>query len=143
MLFRSQGHFQRLFVPPKKLPGAPASPIPPDGVADLPAGDGGHSRIPQAVGKINDREVSAPKAPAPLVKRRKIRFFSDPLSRSVRIAHSAARRLRPFARRRLMTFRPPAELIRTRNPCAFLRFRLLGLNEGFMITPYARIRRLS
>jgi hypothetical protein len=38
--------------------------------------------------------------------------------------------------------RPPAELIRTRKPCAFLRFRLLGLNEGFMISPCVGIKAL-
>ena len=35
-------------------------------------------------------------------------------------------RLRPFARRRLMTARPPAALIRTRKPCVRFRLVLLG-----------------
>ena len=32
-------------------------------------------------------------------------------------------RLRPFARRRFNTFRPPNVLIRARNPCVFFRRR--------------------
>ena len=35
-------------------------------------------------------------------------------------------RLRPFARRRLSTFRPPCVFIRWRNPCVLLRRRLFG-----------------
>jgi hypothetical protein len=47
------------------------------------------------------------------------------------------RRLRPFARRRLSTSRPFFVLIRTRNPCVFARWRLLGWNvrTPFMISP--------
>jgi len=40
-------------------------------------------------------------------------------------------RFRPFARRRLRTRRPFFELMRTRNPCAFLRRRLFGWNVRF------------
>jgi len=137
-----EGRLQQTFIPSKQLPGAPAGPVPFYGVTDLSTGNRGHPGISQDVRKKYDREVSAPKTPALLVKRRKIRFFSDPLPRSVRIAHSTARRLRPFARRLFMTFRPPAELIRTRKPCAFLRFRLLGLNEGFIVSPSARNKAL-
>jgi hypothetical protein len=36
------------------------------------------------------------------------------------------RRFRPFARRRFSTNRPFFVLMRTRNPCAFLRWRVLG-----------------
>ena len=35
-------------------------------------------------------------------------------------------RFRPFVRRRLMTARPPAALIRTRKPCVRFRLVLLG-----------------
>jgi hypothetical protein len=38
----------------------------------------------------------------------------------------AVRRLRPLARRRLRTFRPPGVAMRARNPCVRLRRRLLG-----------------
>ena len=38
----------------------------------------------------------------------------------------AARRFRPFLRRRPMTTRPPLVRIRARNPCVFARFRLFG-----------------
>ena len=37
-------------------------------------------------------------------------------------------RLRPFARRRFSTSRPFFVLIRTRNPCVFLRWRVFGWN---------------
>ena len=42
------------------------------------------------------------------------------------------RRLRPFARRRFSTFRPPCVFIRERNPCVFFRRRTLGWNVLFM-----------
>src|SRR6185295_3534089 len=38
----------------------------------------------------------------------------------------AVSRLRPFARRRLSTLRPPGVAMRARNPCVRLRRRLLG-----------------
>jgi len=38
----------------------------------------------------------------------------------------AVRRLRPLARRALMTLRPPSVAMRARNPCVRLRLRLLG-----------------
>ena len=41
------------------------------------------------------------------------------------------RRLRPFARRRLRTRRPFFVLMRTRNPCVRLRWRVLGWNVRF------------
>jgi hypothetical protein len=41
-------------------------------------------------------------------------------------------RLRPFARRRLSTFRPPCVFIRERNPCVFFRRRTFGWNVLFM-----------
>jgi hypothetical protein len=42
------------------------------------------------------------------------------------------KRLRPFARRRLSTFRPPCVFIRERNPCVFFRRRTFGWNVLFM-----------
>ena len=41
-------------------------------------------------------------------------------------------RLRPFARRRFSTFRPPGVFIRERNPCVFFRRRTFGWNVLFM-----------
>src|SRR5690606_3671131 len=43
---------------------------------------------------------------------------------------ATVRRLRPFFRRRLIAARPPAVLIRARNPCLFFRFRLRGRYVG-------------
>ena len=50
-----------------------------------------------------------------------------------RPAHSllTVRRLRPFERRRLRTSRPFFVLMRTRNPCVRLRWRVLGWNVRF------------
>jgi len=45
--------------------------------------------------------------------------------RTVQRAYTAMR-LRPFARRRLRTFRPPGVVIRARNPCVRFRFRRFG-----------------
>ena len=44
-----------------------------------------------------------------------------------------ARRLRPFARRRLSTSRPPFVAIRARNPWVRLRCRLLGWKGRFIV----------
>jgi hypothetical protein len=44
-----------------------------------------------------------------------------------------ARRLRPFARRRLSTRRPPLVAMRARNPWTRLRCRLLGLKVRFIV----------
>jgi hypothetical protein len=41
-------------------------------------------------------------------------------------------RLRPFARRRFNTFRPPGVLMRSRNPCVFARRRVFGWYVRFM-----------
>jgi hypothetical protein len=41
-------------------------------------------------------------------------------------------RLRPFARRRFSTFRPPFVFMRSRKPCVFARRRRLGWNVRFM-----------
>lgn len=45
----------------------------------------------------------------------------------------AERRLRPLARRRLSTARPPADAILARNPCLLLRLIRLGWNVLFMV----------
>ncbi len=54
-------------------------------------------------------------------------------------------RLRPLARRRFNTSRPDLLLIRSRNPCVFTRFRLLGLKVGIInnYTPKKRSLLLS
>ncbi len=44
----------------------------------------------------------------------------------------ALRRLRPLARRRLITLRPPGVAMRALNPCLRLRRRLFGWNVRFM-----------
>jgi hypothetical protein len=47
------------------------------------------------------------------------------------ISLETVRRLRPLARRRFRVSRPPLELIRSRKPCLFRRFRLLGWKVRF------------
>lgn len=47
----------------------------------------------------------------------------------------AERRARPRERRALSTARPPRVRMRVRNPCFFLRFRLLGWNVRFTMAP--------
>src|SRR3990167_2494205 len=61
----------------------------------------------------------------------------DPVERAGRqprhTAHADSR-LRPLARRRRRTFRPPGVFMRLLNPCLRFRFKTCGLNVGFM--PY-------
>jgi hypothetical protein len=48
-----------------------------------------------------------------------------------------ARRLRPFARRRLSVFRPPFVFMRSRKPWVFFRRRRFGWNVRFMtVVPF-------
>ena len=47
----------------------------------------------------------------------------------------AESRVRPLARRRLMTRRPAAVDIRLRNPWVIFRFRVLGWNVRFIVGP--------
>jgi hypothetical protein len=49
------------------------------------------------------------------------RQIAGPEARAGRYSLLTVRRLRPFARRRLSTSRPFFVLMRTRNPCVFLR----------------------
>ena len=49
-----------------------------------------------------------------------------------------AMRLRPLARRRLSTLRPPSVLMRDRNPCTFLRRRLWGWKVRFIDQPFRK-----
>lgn len=52
------------------------------------------------------------------------------------LKRQTAMRLRPLARRRLSTLRPPSVLMRDRNPCTFLRRRLWGWKVRFIDQPF-------
>jgi hypothetical protein len=62
---------------------------------------------------------------APLEKRLKFSAGGQPFA-SRKPAGQTVSRFRPFARRRLRTFRPPLVLIRSRKPCVFFRRRTFG-----------------
>ena len=109
------------------------SSVSPDGPAKLLRG--GDAKAPDVApsGQDEERAVSAPNAGTALVDLLEITAAADPLAGAeparhgqVRYSLLTVRRLRPFARRRFSTSLPFFELIRTRNPCAFLRRRVLG-----------------
>ncbi len=77
---------------------------------------GGVGEIPQ-----RDRTAAMPTGPGEGGEARTVANSPD----------QAVSRLRPRRRRALITTRPPRERIRTRNPCVFLRLRLLGGNVRF------------
>lgn len=58
----------------------------------------------------------------------------DPALGRVRVETYTPRRLRPFARRALRTFRPPLVAILARKPWVRLRFRLLGWKVLFILS---------
>ena len=62
---------------------------------------------------------------ASLEKRLKISAGGQPLA-SGKATRYTVSRLRPLARRRLSTFRPPFVFMRSRKPCVFARRRRLG-----------------
>jgi hypothetical protein len=74
---------------------------------------------------------------ASLEERLKFGAGGQPLT-SREAARYAIRRLRPFARRRLSTFRPPCVFIRWRKPCVLARRRRFGWNVRFMREPFFR-----
>ena len=85
-------------------------------------------------GCIDDENTGQPDATAfaldPLdIPRQPQAAFTGKTQRSALAAlagYGRTRRLRPFARRRLMTFRPPVVFIRARKPWLRLRLMLLG-----------------
>jgi hypothetical protein len=74
------------------------------------------------------RAVAAVDPDAALVDVLEFGATANPFVRTESQSYSSltVRRLRPFARRRLSTSRPFFELMRTRNPCVRLRWRVLG-----------------
>jgi hypothetical protein len=67
---------------------------------------------------------ASPQSPGGACGRRRVHRSSETVSR-----------LRPFARRRLRTWRPRFVDMRERNPCVFVRFRFDGWKVRFMVLP--------
>src|SRR5690606_14275804 len=108
------------------FPQAPAHAVAHHGLADLAAHHAAHADLPVPGLAPTKTEVLATTG-LPLAK---------PLERAVPRERPQDRvgvqrsdtesRLRPLARRRLMTLRPPGVAIRARNPCVLARLRRLG-----------------
>ena len=81
------GRCQQLFVPSEKLFDSSSDFVSLDGTADFLAGDDGHSRKRQAIGKIDQVEILASGAAALFVKIRKIFFLPNPLARTIAFTH--------------------------------------------------------
>jgi hypothetical protein len=112
----------------KNLSNQSFSPVSPNRVADLPGCRDPESPHSQIIGQDKDRAVAAVDANAPLVDLLKLRTPADVFGWTESQSYSllTVRRLRPFARRRFSTRRPFFVLMRTRNPCVFARWRVLG-----------------
>ena len=80
------------------------------------------------VGQEKDRGIAAVDSNAPLVDLLKLRTLADVFGWTELQSYSllTVSFLRPLARRRFSTRRPFFVLMRTRNPCVFARWRVLG-----------------
>jgi len=116
------------FVATKNLSNQSFSSISLNGSAKLPGGRNAQASYPLVVSQDEDRAVPAVDAGAPFVHLLKFGTTANPFGRPESQDYSllTVRRLRPLARRRLITSRPFFVLMRTRNPCVFLRWRVLG-----------------
>ena len=90
----------------------------------------------ELVRQDEQRGVASGYPDAAIVNLPKIGAAANPLlwpecGRRQRYSLLTVSRLRPFARRRFSTSRPFLVLIRTRNPCVFLRCRVFGWNVRF------------
>ena len=103
---------------------APARPIALHGAPNLAAH--GESSASGLIGRTPEYDHRRPVNPlAPLEKRLKISAGGQPFA-PWKSAGQTVSRLRPFARRRLRTFRPPLVFIRSRKPWVFFRRRTFG-----------------
>jgi hypothetical protein len=95
-----------------------------DGTPDLPThGESGASRLVRRSPEYDHRRPI--NSLAPLEERLKISAASQPFAPR-KPAGQTVSRFRPFARRRLRTFRPPLVFIRSRKPWVFFRRRTFG-----------------
>jgi len=119
-----------------------------DRLAKPAGGDDTQPAGARLVWQSDERQEPAPRPAAPSLHPKEIRTATEPLlagqpqpgPRGVRPYRLLAlhrqpdtvSRRRPLARRRLRTRRPAGVLIRARNPCVFLRWRLFGWNVRFI-----------
>ena len=121
---------RRLAAGPVGLAQPPASAIALHGVLELSAhGESCASRLGRLAPQ--DDDGGPVDTSASLEKRLKVGAAGQPLA-SGKATRYTVSRLRPLARRRLSTFRPPFVDIRSRKPCVFARRRRLGWNVRFM-----------
>ena len=93
---------------------APPRPIPLHGAPNLPTH--GEPGAPRLFGRTPEDDHGRPVNPlAPLEERLKISAGGQPFAPR-KPARQTVSRFRPFARRRLSTFRPPLVFIRSRKP---------------------------
>lgn len=102
------------------------SSISPNRATELLRGRDSQSTNSELVGQDKERAVATVDAGAVLVGLLKIGAAADPLVRAEFHSLLTVSRFRPFARRRFSTNRPFLVLMRTRNPCVRLRWRVLG-----------------
>jgi hypothetical protein len=116
------------FVATKNLSNQSFSSVSLNGSAKLLGGGNSQAPHPPVVWQDEHRAVPAVDADAPFVHLLKLGTTANPFGRPESQGYSllTVRRLRPLARRRLSTCRPFFVLMRTRNPCVFLRWRVLG-----------------
>jgi hypothetical protein len=96
--------------------------------ADLPRRRNPEPSHTPIVGQDEDRAIAAVDSNPPLVDLLELSTPADVFGWTESQSYSllTVSRLRPFARRRFSTRRPFFVLIRTRNPCVFARWRVLG-----------------
>jgi hypothetical protein len=119
---------RRDFVSSKDLSNQSFSSISLNRAADFPGRRNPEPPHAKVVGQDEQRCVAAVESNAPFVDLLELRTPSDVFGWTESQSYSllTVRRLRPFARRRFRTRRPFFVLMRTRNPCVFARWRVLG-----------------
>lgn len=123
---------------PEPLPHTPLDSCTLGRRADLFGRNDSQSWVVQIIPREDNHEVSACRAASVREDRVKLRTSQQPVRfREVRRGYFlyvvGARRLRPFARRRLITFRPPLVFIRLRKPWVRRRDVFEGWNVRFMM----------
>ena len=122
----------RDLVTTKNLSNQSFSSISLDRTTQLPGSRDPQTPDPALVRQDEDRAVAAVEPDAALVHILEFGSAPNPFLGTEshinieRYSLLTVRRLRPFARRRLSTSRPFFVLMRTRNPCVRLRWRVLG-----------------
>lgn len=144
------GRLQRVLVAPEDLTDQPLDAVTNHRVADLPARRDAKPRSNTVVGAADDHE-GRPRTPAraPLQLKIFATFSDPPRTRQSLLGNRLLQdgclggmltvsRLRPLARRRLSTWRPPGVAMRARKPCVRFRRRLLGWYVRFIRSPQRR-----